>query len=76
MAQSVNLVGMGHYLKTVMSCHLLLLRFDTRILKLGDPSAFEANQVVMVVPPESALVETVAPVKIVDIQDLMSGQKF
>jgi len=60
----------------MMPRHPFLLRFNLRVLKFSDPPAFQTDEMIMVVPPEPALVETVSAVKIVDIQDIVSGQKL
>ena len=57
----------------VLSRHPILFLLDIRVLKLGNPSTLEADQVIMVMPSQPTLVEAISPVKIVHLQEIMLG---
>lgn len=56
--------------------HFLLLPLDLRVLKLCDPAAPEADEVIMMMSSQPAFIKTVAAVKIMHIQDIAARQKL
>ena len=74
-AHPVNFVRMGQNFKAMVPRHFFLLFLDIRILKFSNPPALKTDEVIVMVTSYPALVQPVSPVKIVDLQDIVPGQK-
>jgi len=75
-AESVHRVRMREEFKPVSSRHLLLFLLNCLVFKFGDPAALEANQVVMMGPTHLGFILSVAPVKIMHLQEVVIRQQF
>ena len=45
------------------------------ILKFNNAAALQTNQMIMVVPPQATLIQAVSPIEVMDLQEIVLGQK-
>ena len=57
----------------VTPCNFVLFFFYLLVLKLHDPPAFEAEEVIVMVPPQATLIQAVSPIEVVDLQEIVLG---
>ena len=55
--------------------HFVLLLLDLFIFKLHDPPAFQADEVIVVMPAHATFIQAVSPIEIMDLQEAVLGQK-
>ena len=53
--------------------NLFLFLLNRLILKFNNAAALQTNQMIVVVPSQTALIQAVSPIEVVDLQEIVLG---